>query len=260
MKTLASWVRRAIVTGAVFSASAGAAQTIDFESLPGGGTPTPLLPLNTQYASAYGVTFSTLSGALVGFGDYGNAQEGWIGPGGADSLAPGYAGGSWFFNYDSAGLNTLIITFSPPVRSVGISVIDVDTAGGSELEAWTLSLLNGSGTVLASASIDYTNPSAGDGAMTPLAAAVGSNSVASARIVYSGAPGTNYGVGFDNLSFTRNPPGCLGDCNGDGQRDQADLALLLANYGGAGACDINGDGIVGQFDLAFLLATYGTPC
>jgi subtilisin family serine protease len=53
---------------------------------------------------------------------------------------------------------------------------------------------------------------------------------------------------------------CEGDLNGDGQRDQADLAILLAAYGTSNAGDIDGDGDTDQADLAILLANFGVPC
>lgn len=55
---------------------------------------------------------------------------------------------------------------------------------------------------------------------------------------------------------------CAGDVNGDGIRDIADLALLLAAFGSAvTTCeDINGDGIVDLSDLALMLAAFGSGC
>jgi carboxypeptidase A2 len=53
---------------------------------------------------------------------------------------------------------------------------------------------------------------------------------------------------------------CPGDLNGDRQRDQADLAILLAAYGANAGGDIDGDGDTDQADLAILLANYGVAC
>jgi hypothetical protein len=71
-----------------------------------------------------------------------------------------------------------------------------------------------------------------------------------------GSPGNT--VAFDNLSI--GPPGepCPGDVDGDGDTDLADLAALLAVYGGYDpAADFDGDGDVDLTDLAFLLSDYG---
>jgi hypothetical protein len=54
--------------------------------------------------------------------------------------------------------------------------------------------------------------------------------------------------------------GCPGDFNGDGQRDQADLGILLGAYGANGDGDIDGDGDTDQADLGALLGVYGVPC
>jgi hypothetical protein len=60
------------------------------------------------------------------------------------------------------------------------------------------------------------------------------------------------------------PEFCEGDVNGDGQVDLEDLAILLANFGAAGAGfedgDLDGDGDVDLADLALLLARFGAVC
>ncbi len=51
-----------------------------------------------------------------------------------------------------------------------------------------------------------------------------------------------------------------GVCDGDGDTDAMDLAVLLGNWGpvDAGHClDANGDGLIGAFDLAILLGAWG---
>lgn len=51
--------------------------------------------------------------------------------------------------------------------------------------------------------------------------------------------------------------GCLGDINGDGVVDGADLASMLSQWGGPGTGDLNGDGTVDGQDLANLLGSWG---
>ena len=57
---------------------------------------------------------------------------------------------------------------------------------------------------------------------------------------------------------------CLGDLDEDADIDLADLAALLANYGGEDMSyedgDLDQDGDVDLEDLAALLAVYGTEC
>jgi hypothetical protein len=58
------------------------------------------------------------------------------------------------------------------------------------------------------------------------------------------------------------PTPCPGDFNNDGQRDQADLGILLASYGVDDGGDMNGDGSTDQADLGAFLApdVFGAPC
>lgn len=64
---------------------------------------------------------------------------------------------------------------------------------------------------------------------------------------------------FVELCVTVPEPPCIGDLNGDGVVNGADLAILAAGWGGAGLGDLNGNGIVDGSDLAILLAAWG-PC
>lgn len=59
------------------------------------------------------------------------------------------------------------------------------------------------------------------------------------------------------------PGGCVGDLDNDNDRDIADLAILLSQFGSTGgsfSADIDGDGDVDIADLAQLLSVYGLPC
>jgi len=50
---------------------------------------------------------------------------------------------------------------------------------------------------------------------------------------------------------------CVGDLDGDGDTDQADLGILLASYGNDAGGDLDGDGDTDQADLGILLADWG---
>lgn len=52
---------------------------------------------------------------------------------------------------------------------------------------------------------------------------------------------------------------CVGDLNGDGVVDGADLGKILSNWGGPGVGDLNGDGTVAGADLGLVLSNWG-PC
>ncbi|MFM7133157.1 MAG: hypothetical protein ACKO0W_02445 [Planctomycetota bacterium] len=52
-------------------------------------------------------------------------------------------------------------------------------------------------------------------------------------------------------------PAVLGDLDGNGVVNGADLAILLGSWGTAGPGDLNGDGVVNGADLAILLGNWG---
>ena len=56
-------------------------------------------------------------------------------------------------------------------------------------------------------------------------------------------------------------PTCVGDLNGSGVVDGADLSILLSSWGDCGSCpaDLNGDCVVDGADVSVLLASWG-PC
>ena len=49
----------------------------------------------------------------------------------------------------------------------------------------------------------------------------------------------------------------LGDLNGDGSVDAADLADMLNSWGSGGPADLNGDGSVDASDMSILLGNFG---
>ncbi|MCK4873294.1 MAG: FG-GAP repeat protein [Phycisphaerales bacterium] len=56
------------------------------------------------------------------------------------------------------------------------------------------------------------------------------------------------------------PDPCVGDLNGDGQRDQSDLGILLSHYELDDGGDLDSDGDTDQADLGILLSVYDVPC
>ncbi|MDZ4829083.1 MAG: hypothetical protein SGJ09_02660 [Phycisphaerae bacterium] len=54
-----------------------------------------------------------------------------------------------------------------------------------------------------------------------------------------------------------NTPDCIGDLNGDGVVDGADLAIILGSWGGVGIADIDENGVVDGADLAAVLGAWG---
>jgi hypothetical protein len=70
-----------------------------------------------------------------------------------------------------------------------------------------------------------------------------------------GATSTSVAVAWIMPETT--PPAPIGDLNGDGIIDGADLGLLLIDWGRPGPGDLNGDGIVNGVDLGLLLQNWG---
>jgi hypothetical protein len=72
-------------------------------------------------------------------------------------------------------------------------------------------------------------------------------------------PESTAGTGApSNLSSTPPPVAVIGDLNGDGKVDAADLSILLSNWGKTGATaaqgDLDCDGVINATDLSILLA------
>jgi len=70
-------------------------------------------------------------------------------------------------------------------------------------------------------------------------------------------------IEFDHVQFvaaTIPPDEVVGDLNGDGVVDGADLGILLNNWGECAGCeaDLNGDGVVDGADLGILLNNWGS--
>ena len=73
-------------------------------------------------------------------------------------------------------------------------------------------------------------------------------------------PGYNIVGNLGSATVEISSAECVGDLDGDGDTDQADLGVLLADWGCTGGdCvgDLDGDGATGQGDLGILLADWG---
>ncbi len=62
---------------------------------------------------------------------------------------------------------------------------------------------------------------------------------------------------FEKLTISAVAAPCVGDFDGNGTVDGADLGVLLGNWGGTGGADLNGDGTVDGADLGVLLGNWG---
>lgn len=137
-----------------------ASAVIDFETVPG-GTPSPGLAISDQYLITCGISFSLGDGTYPSLGQYGPPKEGWVGPGGDDTLAAGYDGfGEFFLTYLN---NTpLRIDFARPVQVAGAEIIDIDN-----LEQWTVEAYGESDNLLDSLTLPDGVVQTGNGVPTP---------------------------------------------------------------------------------------------
>jgi len=83
--------------------------------------------------------------------------------------------------------------------------------------------------------------------------------------IYPNAPSTEEGIDNDCNGVVdpdEEVPGCLGDFNGDGNINVADLLILLGEYGCSSACitDLDGDGNVNTSDSLIFFGLFGTTC
>jgi len=72
---------------------------------------------------------------------------------------------------------------------------------------------------------------------------------------------TNSSLRYTNITDVRVIAGIPGDVNGDGCVDDADLLIVLFNFGNAGGQgDVNNDNIVDDADLLIVLFNFGAGC
>lgn len=128
----------------------------------------------------------------------------------------------------------------------------------------TLALLGAHGTALAGGpfAIDWFTIDGGGGTLT------GGNFAITGAIGQHDAGRTSGGQfcidgGYWPVGL---PPLCLGDADGNGQVNFADITSVLAQFGqGASACDLpagdaDGSGIVNFADITAVLANFGITC
>jgi len=66
-------------------------------------------------------------------------------------------------------------------------------------------------------------------------------------------------TGVANFAVTIDTASCVGDDDGSGVVDAADLGVFLGQWRGSGSADFNGNGVVDAQDLGILLGAWG-PC
>lgn len=216
-----------LCAAAVLALAAGrpaTAQVIDFETLPGGAPTTDLQFISTQYA-AYGVTFELLdrtthlpigSPRIAKAGAPLTAFEGCLAP----DTPHAHLGLGQSFLTDNTSLGIpadLRVTYATPVTYASGLILDVDcrNAGGPPCEQWTVTALDGSGTVVQTMVLDAPigppnpaciSPETGPGDADAMSWSLGGAGVliSAIEIRYTGAA-TDVGLAFDHFSVASLP-------------------------------------------------------
>jgi hypothetical protein len=195
--------------GLALPTPAARAVDIDFESIPGIGTPVDRMEINTHFLTTAGVVFTRADGSFPKIARVGAPATAFNGPGGSDGPAVGQPVGQYFLtdneDFENAGPALLIDFVSGPVDFAAGEILDIDVAESWIVTAIDLTDVDMDGTPeeteLASLTLDTSTPGAGDGLATPWSFTRASPDVDRIRIELDG-PGSGIGVAFDNFSFS----------------------------------------------------------
>ena len=224
--------RLAPVAGAValLSPSILAAQVIDFESIPGQGTPLDNQPVSDQFEADFGVTFQllendgtpadpTIGPRIAGIGGPKTAFVGVsrnpdcdsIGPTTNDTPADLARSGCWILTDDGVHPGPrpfgLRVIYSSPVLQAGGELLDVD--GGPESWRITAQDVNGDPIVHPDNPVDIAHgayPGADDGGAAVFFFDLGTP-IHFIELIYTGEASFGRGLAFDNFTPASLPTG-----------------------------------------------------
>lgn len=176
----------------------GAAQTVDFENLPGAFEG---LVITDQFEEEFGVTFSLANGGNPVLAEVGNPQTAFV-P--SDTPLPGQGIGQYFLTDDGAVAGAppdLVITYTVPVSSASGDILDIDFS-----ESWRITAFDESDVELTSIDLDTSSPGTGNQIATRWAINVGTESIKKIIIAFTGV-GSQIGLAFDNFAPTSDTAG-----------------------------------------------------
>jgi len=178
------------------------ATLLDFETLPGGGTPTEGMSISNQFQASLGIRFKNSDGSSPIIVQTGSPGFAFTSAYGDDTPAPGEdPGSSFMLNISTNGpTSDLIAGYSLPETDVGGVILDIDGA-----EAWTIHALNASNVTIDTLVLDTTSPHTGDALATPWAFHHASADISAVRFIFTGAQSSTTGVAFDNFTFDTVP-------------------------------------------------------
>lgn len=176
------------------------AALINFETIPGVGTPTEGLSINTQFLASAGVSFSLEGGGFPVIAQVGAPQTAFFPD---DTPLPGQGTGQFFLTDDGVVVGNplpLIISYAAPVSQASGVILDIDGEFSSAPEIYTIEARDVSDSVLSSVVISAGDPGAGDQLATPWSFDLGAADIFSIRIVAFRAGNNNVGLAFDNFN------------------------------------------------------------
>ncbi len=173
--------------------------TIDFEFIPGIGTPREGIEINTQYTDTTGVTFSLEGGGSPVLAQVGDPLTALIGPTGSDRVREDQPRiGSFFLTDDGSHSGSqpepLVVSYDPPTAAASGVILDID-----DRERFTIEARNGEGEVIDRLVIEEGDPNTGDGVVTPWFFDRPTRDIFSLRFMGVKQDGV-FGLGFDNFS------------------------------------------------------------
>jgi hypothetical protein len=173
--------------------SVGHGDVIDFEDIPGVGTPSEGLEINTQFLASEGISFSLEDGTSPRIAEVGRPTTAFA-PN--DTPVVGQGTGSFFLTDDGilSGLTTspLIVSYTNPVSGASGVVLDMDFD-----ETFTIEARDAGDNVMQSVVIQAGDPNTGNAIATPWVIDRINKDIHSIRFVGTRTAGGFFGLGFD---------------------------------------------------------------
>jgi hypothetical protein len=194
-------------TLALLAAGPAAAMTIDFESIPGGGSASELTPIREQYRSTFGVRFGMEGGGVPVLAQIGGTMTAF--GGGIDNVPDMPLGdqgvGSFFLTDDgsvAAPPRPLWIGYDTAVSAASGAILDVDYWGKSTTiyESFTIDAWDAQGQLLESIEIRAGDLGTGDGIASIWSIERDVAEIRLIRVSYTGTKDFGVGLAFDNFS------------------------------------------------------------
>ena len=189
-----------------FTAEVSQAELIDFESVPGVGTPSEGLIISDQFETSNGITFALEGGGNPRIARIGSPATAFEGPDSdgvpnqaGDTPAQNQGIGTFFLTDDGvlSGITSqaLLIIYSTPTSAASGVILDIDFD-----ESFLIQALDEQSNVLQAIEIAAGDSGTGDGIATFWSFNRTSQDIASIRFAGTRTDSGSFGLGFDNFS------------------------------------------------------------